>query len=128
MRHRKSGRRLNRNSSHRRAMYRNMASSIILHETIQTTVPKAKEIRRFLEPLVTRAGKSTDVETRRYLFAKLRCVDAVNKLLDVLGPRYQKRPGGYLRIIKSGYRPGDSAPMAYVLFVKEPVVEAVSAE
>ncbi len=124
MRHRKAGKQLGRNASHRKAMFRNMACSLITHGTIQTTVQKAKELRRMLEPLITRAA-TNDVATRRYLVSKLRQTDAVNRLLDDLGPRYTKRPGGYLRILKSRQRAGDSAQMAYVLFVKQEVVEAV---
>ena len=124
MRHKKAGRQLNRNASHRTAMYRNMCVSIIMSERIETTVPKAKEVRRFLEPLITKAA-TNDLATRRYLFAKLRSVEAVNKLLDVLGPRFAARPGGYLRVLKSRLRSGDHAPMAYVLLVKEKAPEAV---
>jgi large subunit ribosomal protein L17 len=113
MRHRKSGRSLGRKSAHRRAMFRNMSASLIKHETIQTTVPKAKELRRVVEPLITMA-KSDDVARRRRAFDRLRDQEAVGKLFNDLGPRFKDRPGGYLRILKSGHRPGDSAPMAIV--------------
>jgi large subunit ribosomal protein L17 len=127
MRHRKSGRQLNRNSSHRNAMFRNMAVSLIKHELIKTTVPKAKELRRVAEPLIT-MSKSDSVAKRRLAFARLRDKAAVGKLFSELGPRYQARPGGYLRILKCGYRPGDQAPMAYVELVDRPVEEEASAE
>ena len=123
MRHRKSGRQLNRNSSHRKAMFRNMAASLIEHELIKTTVPKAKELRRVAEPLITMA-KEDSVAKRRLAFARLRDDAAVGKLFRELGPRYMERPGGYLRILKCGYRPGDKAPMAYVELVDRPLVEA----
>lgn len=113
MRHRKSGRALGRNSAHRRAMFRNMSASLIKHETIQTTVPKAKELRRVVEPLITMA-KSDDVARRRRAFDRLRDKEAVGKLFNELGPRFKDRPGGYLRILKTGHRPGDAAPMAIV--------------
>ncbi len=122
MRHRKAGRQLNRNSSHRKAMYRNMAASLIEHELIKTTLPKAKELRRVAEPLITLA-KQDSVARRRQAFARLRDEAAVGKLFTELGPRYQDRPGGYLRILKCGYRPGDKAPMAYVELVDRPVLE-----
>jgi large subunit ribosomal protein L17 len=122
MRHRKSGRQLNRNSSHRNAMFRNMAVSLIKHELIKTTVPKAKELRRVAEPLIT-MSKSDSVAKRRLAFARLRDKAAVGKLFAELGPRYQERPGGYLRILKCGYRPGDQAPMAYVELVDRPIEE-----
>jgi large subunit ribosomal protein L17 len=120
MRHRKSGRQLNRNSSHRNAMFRNMAVSLIKHELIKTTVPKAKELRRVAEPLIT-MSKTDSVAKRRLAFDRLRDKAAVGKLFAELGPRYQERPGGYLRILKCGYRPGDQAPMAYVELVDRPV-------
>ena len=120
MRHRKSGRQLNRNSSHRNAMFRNMAVSLIKHELIKTTVPKAKELRRVAEPLIT-MSKSDSVAKRRLAFSRLRDKAAVGKLFAELGPRYQERPGGYLRILKCGYRRGDQAPMAYVELVDRPV-------
>ncbi len=119
MRHRKSGRKLNRNSSHRRAMFRNMASSLFKQELIRTTLPKAKELRRVAEPLITMAGEDT-VAKRRLAFARLRDKDAVGKLFAELGPRYRERPGGYVRILKCGFRAGDSAPMAYVELVDRP--------
>lgn len=119
MRHRKSGRQLGRNSSHRRAMYRNMASSLLLHETIRTTLPKAKELRRVVEPLITLA-KEDGVTQRRRAFDRLRDKQVVGKLFSELGPRYRARPGGYLRILKMGYRPGDNAPMALVQLVDQP--------
>ena len=113
MHHRKSGRRLNRNSSHRKAMFKNMAVSIIKHELIKTTVAKAKEVRRVLEPLITLA-KTDSVANRRLAFARLRDDAAVAKLFTELGPRNKERPGGYLRVLKCGFRTGDAAPMAYV--------------
>lgn len=116
MRHLKSGRKLNRNSSHRHAMFRNMTASLIEHELIKTTLPKAKELRRVAEPLITLA-KNDSVSKRRLAFARVRDKAAVAKLFDVLGPRYKERPGGYLRILKCGYRSGDNAPMAYVELV-----------
>jgi len=122
MRHRKSGRQLNRNSSHRQAMFRNMSISMIEHELIKTTLPKAKELRRVVEPLITLAKKDS-VANRRLAFSRTRSKAAVGKLFDELGPRYQERPGGYLRIIKAGFRTGDKAPMAYVELVDRPVVE-----
>jgi len=122
MRHRKSGRQLNRNSSHRKAMYRNMASSLFEHELIKTTLPKAKELRRVAEPLITMA-KEDSVSKRRVAFARLRDQAAVAKLFAELGPRYKERDGGYLRILKCGYRPGDKAPMAFVELVDRPIVE-----
>lgn len=120
MRHRESGRKLNRNSSHRRALFRNMSVSLVRHETIKTTVPKAKELRRVAEPLVTLA-KTDSVARRRLAYARLRDRDAVTKLFNELGPRYRDRPGGYLRILKCGYRVGDKAPMAIVELVARPV-------
>ncbi len=122
MRHRKSGRQLNRNSSHRQAMFRNMSISIIEHELIKTTLPKAKELRRVVEPLITLA-KEDSVANRRLAFSRTRSKAAVGKLFDELGPRYQERPGGYLRIIKAGFRTGDKAPMAYVELVDRPIIE-----
>ena len=124
MRHRKSGRRLGRNSSHRKAMFRNMASSIVKHETIRTTVPKAKELRRVVEPLITLA-KEDSVANRRLAFNRLRDKEAVGKLFTDLGPRFKDRPGGYLRILKTGPRPGDAAPMAIVMLTEQ--VEAAEA-
>ncbi len=119
MRHRKSGRQLNRNSSHRKAMFSNMAGSLFRHELIKTTLPKAKELRRVAEPLIT-LSKEDSVAKRRRAFAKLRDRDVVTKLFNELGPRYKERTGGYLRIIKCGYRSGDDAPMAYVELVDRP--------
>ena len=122
MRHRKAGRQLNRNSSHRKAMFKNMTASLIEHELIKTTLPKAKELRRVAEPLITMA-KEDSVSKRRLAFARLRDDAAVGKLFGELGPRYKERSGGYLRILKCGNRPGDKAPMAYVELVDRPVVE-----
>ncbi|WP_132539618.1 50S ribosomal protein L17 [Plasticicumulans lactativorans] len=116
MRHHKSGRKLNRTSSHRQAMFRNMAASLITHEVIKTTLPKAKELRRVAEPLITLA-KTDSLAGRRLAFSRLRDRDAVTKLFGELGPRYKIRPGGYLRILKCGFRAGDNAPMAYVELV-----------
>ncbi len=122
MRHRHSGRQLNRNSSHRKAMFRNMAVSLFRHELIRTTLPKAKELRRTAEPLITMA-KLDSVAKRRLAFSRLRDAEVVNKLFTELGPRYKDRPGGYLRILKTGFRPGDSAPMAIVELLDRPKVE-----
>jgi large subunit ribosomal protein L17 len=119
MRHQKAGRKLNRNSSHRKAMFRNMSNSLFKHEIIKTTLPKAKELRRVAEPLITLA-KEDSVAHRRTAFDRLRDKEAVGKLFEELGPRYQERPGGYLRILKCGYRPGDKATMAYVELVDRP--------
>ena len=116
MRHRKSGRQLNRNSSHRQAMFQNMANSLFLHEVIKTTLPKAKELRRVVEPLITKA-KSDSVANRRHVFSKLRDDAIVAKLFNELGPFYKDRPGGYVRILKAGFRTGDKAPMALVQLV-----------
>ncbi|UCE76697.1 MAG: 50S ribosomal protein L17 [Gammaproteobacteria bacterium] len=129
MRHRQSGRKLNRNSSHREAMFKNMAASLMQHEVIKTTLPKAKELRRVAEPLITMA-KSDSVHKRRVAFARLRDRDVVTKLFDELGPRYKDRPGGYLRILKMGFRAGDKAPMALVELVDRPETggEVVEAE
>ena len=129
MRHRKAGRQLNRNSSHREAMFKNMAASLFRHELIKTTLPKAKELRRVAEPLIT-LSKVDSAHARRLAFARLRDKVAVGKLFTELGPRYQERPGGYLRILKCGFRPGDSAAMAYVELVDRPEVggEAVDAD
>ena len=123
MRHRKSGRQLSRNSSHRAAMFRNMAASLLRHETIKTTLPKAKELRRVAEPLITLA-KADSVANRRLAFDRLRDRDVVTKLFTDLGPRFTDRPGGYLRILKCGYRAGDNAPMALVMMVDQAAVEA----
>ena len=122
MRHRKSGRRLGRNSSHRKAMFRNMAASMLKHETIRTTLPKAKELRRVVEPLITLA-KEDSVAKRRLAFSRLRDRDTVSKLYNELGPRYRERPGAYVRILKCGYRAGDKAPMALVELVDRPDVD-----
>ena len=119
MRHRKSGRQLNRNSAHRKAMFRNMASSLFDHELIRTTLPKAKELRRVVEPLITLA-KEDSVANRRLAFNRLRDRNVVTKLFNELGPRYEARPGGYLRILKCGFRTGDKAPMAIVELVDRP--------
>ena len=119
MRHRNSGRQLNRNSSHRKAMSRNMAASLFDHEIIRTTVPKAKELRRVAEPLITLA-KEDSVANRRLAFDRIRNKEMVGKLFNDLGPRYKERAGGYLRILKCGYRAGDKAPMAYVELVDRP--------
>jgi len=119
MRHLKSGRQLNRNSSHRKAMFRNMANSLFEHEIIKTTVPKAKELRGVAEPLITLA-KSDSVAHRRLAFDRLRDDSSVGKLFDEIGPRFVERPGGYLRIMKCGYRSGDKAPMAYVELIGRP--------
>ncbi len=126
MRHRKSGRRLGRNSSHRNAMFRNMATSLLLHETIKTTLPKAKELRRVVEPLITLA-KEDGVANRRLAFNRLRDKEVVGKLFKDVGPRFKNRPGGYLRILKTGPRPGDAAPMAIVQLVDGPADEAEAA-
>jgi len=120
MRHKKSGRKLNRNSSHRIAMKRSLAISIILHESIKTTLAKAKEIRSFLEPLVT-LSKENNLANQRKAYSELRDRSAVSKLFNELGPRFKKRPGGYLRIIKRGFRPGDKAHIAQVELLKEDV-------
>ena len=122
MRHRNSGRQLNRNSSHRKAMFTNMAASLFDHEVIRTTLPKAKELRRVAEPLITLA-KEDSVANRRLAFSRLRDKAAVGKLFADLGPRYKERPGGYLRILKCGFRTGDKAPMAYVELVDRPEAE-----
>src|SRR6187402_2477483 len=125
MRHQKSGRKLNRTSSHREAMFKNMASSLIKHELIRTTLPKAKELRRVAEPLIT-IGKIDGVANRRLAMSRLRDKEAVGKLFVELGPRYQARPGGYLRILKCGFRAGDNAPMAYVELVDRPQTTVAS--
>ena len=120
MRHRKSGRQLNRNSSHRKAMFKNMACSLFEHEVIKTTLPKAKELKRVAEPLITLA-KNDSVANRRLAFSRTGSKDVVGKLFTDLGPRYAERPGGYTRILKAGFRAGDAAPMAYVELVDRPV-------
>lgn len=122
MRHRKSGRQLNRNASHRKAMFRNMACSLFEHEVIKTTLPKAKELKRVAEPLITLA-KSDSVANRRLAFSRTGSKDAVGKLFSDLGPRYAERPGGYTRILKCGFRTGDAAPMAYIELVDRPIEE-----
>ena len=131
MRHRLSGRKLNRNSSHRKAMFKNMIASLVEHEAIKTTLPKAKELRRFAEPLIT-LSKVDSVANRRLAFDRLRSKAAVGKLFNELGPRYEARPGGYIRILKCGFRTGDKAPMAFVELVDRPVegevVESAEAE
>jgi len=119
MRHKLSGRQLGRNASHRKAMFRNMVISLVEHELIKTTLPKAKELRRFAEPLITLA-KVDSVANRRLAFARLNNKEAVGKLFSQLGPRYNARPGGYVRILKCGFRTGDKAPMAYVELVERP--------
>jgi large subunit ribosomal protein L17 len=116
MRHRKSGRQLNRNSSHRKAMFSNMANSLFNHEIIKTTLPKAKELRRVAEPLITIA-KNDSVANRRLAFSRLRDKAMVGKLFKEIGPRFKERPGGYTRIMKCGFRTGDTAPMAYIELV-----------
>jgi large subunit ribosomal protein L17 len=123
MRHLKSGKKLNRTSSHRKAMFSNMTASLIEHEVIKTTLPKAKELRRVAEPLITLA-KNDSVANRRLAFSRLRNDSAVGKLFAELGPRYQERPGGYMRILKCGFRTGDAAPMAIVELVDRPEIAA----
>lgn len=120
MRHRKSGRKFNMNSSHRKALFSNMVSSLFKHELIKTTLPKAKELRSYAEPLIT-LSKEDSVAKRRLAFARLRDRDTVTKLFNELGPRYKNRAGGYLRIMKCGFRAGDDAPMAYVELVDRPI-------
>jgi large subunit ribosomal protein L17 len=125
MRHRKSGRQLNKNSSHRKALFSNMTCSLFRHELIKTTLPKAKELRMIAEPLIT-LSKIDSVAKRRQAFARLQDRDVVTKLFNELGPRYQSRNGGYLRIIKCGFRSGDDAPMAYVELVDRASLDAVT--
>ncbi|HEX5756459.1 MAG TPA: 50S ribosomal protein L17 [Arenimonas sp.] len=125
MRHQKAGRKFSRTSAHREAMFSNMAASLIKHEMIRTTLPKAKELRRVAEPLIT-IGKTDGVAGRRLAMSRLRDKEAVGKLFVELGPRYQSRPGGYLRIIKCGFRAGDNAPMAYVELVDRPAADAAA--
>lgn len=125
MRHQKSGRKFSRTSAHREAMFVNMAASLFKHELIRTTLPKAKELRRVAEPLIT-IGKTDGVANRRLAMSRLRDKEAVGKLFVELGPRYKARPGGYLRIMKCGFRPGDNAPMAYVELVDRPQLEAAA--
>lgn len=123
MRHRHSGRQLNRNASHRKAMFKNMAASLLRHEQIKTTVPKAKELRKVIEPLITLAGKAS-VANRRLAFARLRDREMVSKLFDELGPHFADRPGGYTRILKCGNRVSDNAPMAYIQLVDRDIAAA----
>ena len=127
MRHRKSGRQLNRNSSHRQAMFRNLASALVSHEIIKTTLPKAKELRRVVEPLITLA-KEDSVANRRLAFARTLNIETVSKLFNELGPRFAQRAGGYSRILKCGFRAGDNAPMAYIELVDRPEVAEAAAE
>ena len=127
MRHRNSGRKLNRNSSHRKAMFRNMTISLVEHEKIKTTLPKAKELRGFAEPLITLAKKD-NLSNRRLAFDRIRSKSAVGKLFGELGPRYQSRPGGYIRILKCGFRSGDNAPMAIVELLDRPQKDIVPDE
>ena len=127
MRHKKSGRKFSRTSAHREVMFVNMAASLFKHELIRTTLPKAKELRRVAEPLIT-IGKTDGVANRRLAMSRLRDKDAVGKLFVELGPRYKARPGGYLRILKAGFRPGDNAPMAYVELVDRPQTTVATAE
>jgi large subunit ribosomal protein L17 len=127
MRHRKSGKKLNRNSTHRKAMFQNMAVSLMQHEVIRTTLPKAKELRRVVEPLIT-LSKGDSVARRRQAFARLRDRETVTKLFNELGPRYKERPGGYMRILKCGFRTGDKAPMAIVELVDRPANEQPAAD
>ena len=122
MRHRYAGRKLNRNSSHRQAMFRNMTASLVRHELIKTTLAKAKELRRYAEPLIT-LSKEDSVSKRRLAFDRVRDREVVTKLFEELGPRYQERPGGYVRVLKCGFRAGDNAPMAIVELVDRPEVE-----
>ncbi len=127
MRHRKSGRKLGRNSSHRKAMFKNLTISLVEHEVIRTTLPKAKELRRHAEPLITLA-KEDSVSKRRLVFSRLRDKAAVGKLFDELGPRFKERPGGYMRILKCGYRAGDKAPMAIVELLDRPIEGEIAAK
>ena len=127
MRHRKSGRQLNRNSSHRQAMFRNLASALVSHEIIKTTLPKAKELRRVVEPLITLATEDS-VANRRLAFARTRHIETVANLFNEFGPRFAQRAGGYTRILKCGFRAGDNAPMAYIELVDRPEVAEAAAE
>ncbi|WP_227370348.1 50S ribosomal protein L17 [Halomonas sp. M20] len=127
MRHRKSGRHLNRTSSHRQAMFKNMCVSLVEHEVIKTTLPKAKELRRHIEPLIT-LSKQDSVANRRLAFSRTLSKEAVGKLFNELGPRYANRPGGYVRILKCGFRTGDNAPMAFVELVDRPVADEAAGE
>lgn len=123
MRHRNSGRKFGRTSSHRKAMFSNMCCSLIEHELIRTTLPKAKDLRGYIEPLIT-VSKADSVASRRHVFDRLRSKSAVGKLFTTLGPRYAERPGGYVRILKCGFRPGDNAPMAIVELVDRPEADS----
>ena len=125
MRHQKSGRKFNRTSAHREAMFKNMAASLFKHELIKTTLPKAKELRKVVEPIIT-LGKSDTLANKRLAFSRLRDREIVQKLFAEIGPRYNARPGGYIRILKMGFRVGDNAPMAFVELVDRP--EVTSAE
>jgi large subunit ribosomal protein L17 len=125
MRHRQSNRKLNRTTSHRLAMLRNMTNSLLRHEVIKTTLPKAKELRRVIEPIIT-LGKKPSLANRRLAFDRLRDREMVVKVFDELGPRYAARPGGYVRILKFGYRVGDNAPMALVELMDRPETEAAA--
>jgi large subunit ribosomal protein L17 len=127
MRHRNAGKAFSRTSAHRKAMFQNMTASLVEHEVITTTLPKAKELRRYAEPLIT-LSKEDSVARRRLVFARLRSKDAVSKLFGELGPRYQDRPGGYLRILKCGFRAGDNAPLAIVELVNRPQAETGAAD
>ncbi len=127
MRHGNSNRKLNRTSTHRAAMFRNMTASLLKHEVIKTTLPKAKELRKYAEPLIT-LGKKPSLANRRLAFSRLRDREIVSKLFSEIGPRYETRNGGYLRVLKCGFRQGDNAPMAFVELVDRPVVEEVDAE
>lgn len=122
MRHRKSGKHLNRTSAHRKALFQNLSNSLVQHEIIKTTLPKAKELRRVIEPLITLAGNDS-VANRRLAFSRTRSKVVVGKLFTDLGPRYKERPGGYTRILKCGFRAGDTAPMAYIELVDRPLPE-----
>ena len=124
MRHKLAGRKFNRTSAHRKAMFKNMSVSLIEHELIKTTLPKAKDLRGIIEPMITHEKNHDDVAGRRLAFSRLRDRKAVQKLFAELAPRYKERPGGYVRILKCGYRPGDQAPMAYVELVDRPVADA----
>lgn len=128
MRHKLAGRKLNRTSAHRKAMFKNMSVSLIEHELIKTTLPKAKDLRRVIEPIITHAKNNDTVAARRLAFARLRDRSAVQKLFAELAPRYKEREGGYVRILKCGFRAGDNAPMAYVELVDRPLPEGVDAK
>ena len=128
MRHRMLRDQLGKTGAHRRAMYRNMINSLIQHEQLRTTLTKAKQLRRYAEPLITMAGKGDSVASRRTAFAKLRSKEAVHKLFAEIGPRYRERPGGYIRVLKHDFRAGDCAPMAYVELVDRPLPESPAAE